>query len=224
MSRPPSRDSLQAIGLRRTDRRTPTSWPVPEDRLKGLAATGSRWGAQILPVAGESEKARLQELTRRAARIQQQNPRYIDELAGWTGGSADEGVPRENVTGRGGRDTRDPAFSRFPAGGLADPVLEDEPSHDAMMIVCTSSDDAVSQVRAGEALSAIWLQATQGNLSVLPLSQAVEVEETRRTIQGEVLGDLACPQILLRVGWLPGARSDLPPTPRRPLADVLTRE
>lgn len=220
----PDQTAIKAIRLRRTDRRTPSSWPVPEDRLNALAAAGSLWGAQVLPVAGEGAKAQLQELTRRAARIQQQNPQYVSELAGWTGGSAVEGVPRDHVTGRGGRDPRDPAFARFPAGALADPVLEDEPPHDGMLIVCTSSDDAFSRVRGGEALSALWLQATRGNLSVLPLSQATEVEETRRTLQVEVLGGLACPQIILRVGWLPAARSDLPATPRRPLTEVLTVE
>jgi hypothetical protein len=96
-----------------------------------------------------------------------------------------------------------------------------EPSDDAMLIVCTSSDDAVSRVRAGEALSAVWLQATTENLSVTPLSQAVEVEETRHTLQSGVLGGLAFPQILLRVGWLPMVRVELPPTPRRPLDEVI---
>jgi len=220
----PDQEPTQAIRTRRTDRRTATSWPVTDDRLNRLAVAGAFWGAQVLPVAGEATKAQLLDLTRQAAQIQLNNPRYIDELARWTGGSAIEGVPREHVTGRGGRDSRDPAFARYPAGSLADPVLEAEPPQDGMLIVGTSSDDAVSRVRAGEALSAIWLQATQGNLSVLPLSQAVEVEETRRTLQADVLGDRACPQLLLRVAWLPDARSDLPPTPRRPLDEVLTRE
>jgi hypothetical protein len=66
------------------------------------------------------------------------------------------------------------------------------------------------------------LQATSENLSVTPLSQAVEVEETRRTLQNVVLGSLAFPQIVLRVGWLPLVRDELPPTPRRPLDEVLT--
>jgi hypothetical protein len=91
-----------------------------------------------------------------------------------------------------------------------------------VLIICTSSDDTISRVRAGEALSAVWLQATKENLSVTPLSQAVEVEETRRALQSGVLGDLAFPQILLRVGWLPLVRDALAPTPRRPLDEVLT--
>jgi hypothetical protein len=50
------------------------------------------------------------------------------------------------------------------------------------------------------------------------------VPETRREIQETVLGGLAHPQILLRVGWLPVARSKLPLSPRRRLEDVLTRD
>jgi hypothetical protein len=93
-----------------------------------------------------------------------------------------------------------------------------------MLIVCTSSNDVISQIRAGEAMSAVWLQATQEQLSVVPLSQALEVPETRREVQQQVLSDLAHPQILLRVGWLPVARSTLPMSPRRHLEDVLTRD
>ena len=87
--------------------------------------------------------------------------------------------------------------------------------------VCTSSDDAISRIRAGEALSAVWLRATLDHLAVVPLSQAVEVEETRRELQTRILGDLAFPQILLRVGWPATSAAELSPTPRRPLSEVL---
>jgi nitroreductase len=216
---------LKAVAARRTDRRRPTSWPVPEERLNSLAAIGTSWGAQVLPVTGELSKAKLQRLTRRAATIQGSNPRYIDELDAWTHASQGAGVPREHVPERGAPGSgvgSDSPYARFPAGTLADPVLEVEPAEDAMLVVCTSSDDAISRVRAGEAMSALWLHATQENLSILPLSQAVEVEETRRDLHNEVLGGLAFPQILLRVGWLPLVRDELPPTPRRPLDEVMT--
>jgi nitroreductase len=39
----PDTGDLEAIAARRTDRRRPTSWPVPHDRLNGLAATGTSW-------------------------------------------------------------------------------------------------------------------------------------------------------------------------------------
>jgi hypothetical protein len=55
----------------------------------------------------------------------------------------------------------------------------------------------------------------------VPLSQVVEVAETREDLQHRVLGDLAVPLLLVRVGWQPIGRSQLEPTPRRRLDDVL---
>ena len=54
-----------------------------------------------------------------------------------------------------------------------------------------------------------------------PLSQVVEVPETRAALRHEVLGGLAEPLLLLRVGWQAISRSHLVPTPRRPLDQVL---
>jgi hypothetical protein len=219
--------ALEAVEARRSDRRRLSSWPVPEDRLNSLASVGTSWGAQVLPVTGDASKAKLQRLTWRAAEIQGRNPRYIEELDAWTRSAHGVGIPRGHVPERatsqsGSGSGSAPSYVRFPPGTLPDPVLEVEPAEDAMLIVCTSSDDAISRVRAGESMSAVWLQATRENLSVLPLSQAVEVEETRREMQRDVLDDLAFPQILLRVGWLPLVRDQLPPTPRRPLDEVIS--
>ena len=58
-------------------------------------------------------------------------------------------------------------------------------------------------------------------LSVVPLSQVIEVEETRAALQLEVLGGLARPHILVRVGWQEISRSQLPRTPRRPVDEIL---
>jgi nitroreductase len=217
---PDAVELLRAIDHRRTDRRRLSSWPVPDERLNSLASTGSSWGAQVLPVPGESTKDRLHRLTRRADIVQNRNERYVAELAAWTGSSAGDGVPSAHIPSRFVVEPADALNRRFPGGELDDPVVEAEPSQDGMLIVCTSSDDTISRVRAGEALSAVWLHATRENLSVVPLSQAIEVDETRRRLQLDVLGDLAFPQILLRVGWLPITRSELAPTPRRPLDEV----
>ena len=51
---------LEALQGRRTDRRRPTSWPVPWDRLVNLASTGNSWGAHVLPVEAEATKAHLE--------------------------------------------------------------------------------------------------------------------------------------------------------------------
>lgn len=82
-------------------------------------------------------------------------------------------------------------------------------------------DDVAGWLRTGEALSALWLEATRVGLSVVPMSQPIEVETTRREIGRSVLGGAFEPHVLLRVGWQAIGRSGLPRTPRRPLADVL---
>jgi hypothetical protein len=53
------------------------------------------------------------------------------------------------------------------------------------------------------------------------LTQVVEVPETRAALRHEVFGGLAEPLLLVRVGWQAIGRSQLQPTPRRSLDDVL---
>ena len=92
---------------------------------------------------------------------------------------------------------------------------------DGVLLLCTTTDDPDAWLAAGEALSELWLRAAQEGLSVVPLSQLLEVEETRSALHHEVLGGLVVPQLLLRLGWQEIGLSDLPATPRRPLAEVL---
>ena len=85
-----------------------------------------------------------------------------------------------------------------------------------------TSDDSAAWLRTGEGLSALWLKATEGNLSVIPLSQPVEVEQTRITLRREnSFGFLPMPHLVVRVGWQTLGRNQLARSPRRPLGDVL---
>jgi hypothetical protein len=211
---------LEAIENRRTDRRRLTSWPVPEDRLRTLSGAGEEWGVRVIPLRGESLKRDIPGLTRRADELQQRNPGYVSELNTWTTYWADQGVPVSHIPREEHLTSSDALNRRFRNGVLADPAREDEQPADGLLIISTSSDDALSRVRAGEALSAVWLRATQEGLSLVPLSQATEVGETRRRLQDEVLGDTSISQILLRVGWLPSDRKPLTPTPRRDIEEI----
>ena len=76
-------------------------------------------------------------------------------------------------------------------------------------------------LRAGEAMSALWLRATQDRMAVLPLSQIFEVESTRTAVRDGILGGLAVPHLLLRLGWPGTAAETLPPTPRRRVDQLL---
>ncbi|WP_345138308.1 nitroreductase [Dactylosporangium darangshiense] len=80
-------------------------------------------------------------------------------------------------------------------------------------------DEPEDWLRAGEALSAGWLTATAADVSVLPLSAAVEVVATRQAVQ-IMIGCVGYPYLLLRLG-----RATTSPTgPRRaPTAQVIDR-
>ena len=215
--------ALRAVATRQTDRRRFTSWPVPAERLHSLAATGSQWGAQVLPVGGESVRTQLRRLTTQADRIQRQDRGYLHELEAWVRAGRDGLVAGALPSHDSPVGPANTVNRRFPPGTLADPPARVEASGDGMLLVCTSADDPISRVRAGEAMSAVWLRATEEHLAVVPLSQAVEVDQTRSEIRQAILGNLAHPQILMRVGWLPVARSEAPRTPRRDLSEVLVR-
>lgn len=104
-----------------------------------------------------------------------------------------------------------------------DPHAEDREleGSDGVIVLGTTTDEPMSWLRVGEALSALWLDATAQGLSVVPLSQVVEVPETRSALQHEVLDSPFLPQIMVRVGWQELSRLRLPHTPRRLLGDVL---
>jgi hypothetical protein len=93
----------------------------------------------------------------------------------------------------------------------------------ALLLVTASSDDTLSRLRAGEAMSDVWLTATDAGLSVVPMSQSIEVAVTRERISAALLDGRTFPQILLTVGHLPPDRPPLPRSPRRPVGDVIVR-
>jgi hypothetical protein len=119
------------------------------------------------------------------------------------------------------------ALSRFPRAQLPQPrhVAGVEPADEAaeFIALATTTDDRLATLRAGEALSAVLLAATQMGLATTPLSQAMEVETVRREIRNEVLGTAAYPQLLVRVGWPVEGAGEVPLTSRRDLSSVLLR-
>ena len=74
-------------------------------------------------------------------------------------------------------------------------------SSDGVLAVCTDADDLESWLRAGIALSTLWLEATIEGLSVVPISQVIELDETRQSLRDQVFGGMVARQILVRIGW-----------------------
>lgn len=207
---------FQATMIRRTDRRPiGAAVPAPE-ALDALvrAAADEQTGLHVLRVDQVGELAAA---TERAEQIEVVNPAYRAELAAWVGGTRPDGtgIPDAAIPSRfdpsnvPGRD-----FGLGRPGTL--PVGDDV--HDAgaaYALLHGDSEQPSASLRAGEALSAVWLVATRHGLALVPLSATVEVAFTRHLLQRMLSRGYPC--LALKVGVPDAEHPGPPPTPRLPL-------
>ena len=93
-------------------------------------------------------------------------------------------------------------------------------SSDGLIVLGGVAEDRLSWLRTGEALSALWIRATRTGLSVVPLSEPLDLPSIRTELRTQ-LANAFEPHLLVRVGWQAIGRSELPSTPRRPVDQVL---
>lgn len=214
-----SRLTLLSLEERYTDRRRFTAWPVPDGRLLELSAAASGWGAYAVPLTGRVDRSRVELTMGRARSIQAADPRFVSEQREWVDHGPDDGIPELDASPPSdGRAIQHPTRYQPDFADAADELVR---STEGLVVLCTAGDDRTSWVHTGQSLSVLWLAAHRVGLSVVPLSQVIEVAETRRALREEVFHGGLCPQLLVRVGWQQIGRAALPRTNRRPLADVL---
>jgi nitroreductase len=102
------------------------------------------------------------------------------------------------------------------------PRLGDGTAQDNGVVVAlgTEADDDLARLRAGEATSLVLLSATAMGLATCPMTDPLEIPETRAAVRDDVFGTSGHPQMLMRVGWAAVDADPLPSTPRRPLPEV----
>jgi nitroreductase len=211
-------DEVSAITARRTDRRRYTDWPVPPEHLADLASRAAECGA-LLRVVPEGPALRTLALAVQTAAAEHAVvPGYDTELALWSGmQSSADGVPANAVPVP---DDPGPGVPQRHFASGAMPEGSSPADGATLLVLGTSSDDRLSQLRAGEAMSAVLLQATTFGLASSPLSEPLELAGTRALIRDQVLDGTLSPQIVLRVGWAPVGEA-VPESPRRSLADQM---
>ncbi|GAA1331616.1 Acg family FMN-binding oxidoreductase [Saccharothrix algeriensis] len=211
-----------AIPRRRTDRRRYSTWDVPDAVSLLLEQRATEHDAVLRHITGSRTRFELATAIEQAAARQDADPAYRWELRLWSGRHADsDGVPAANAPSGVPRHG-DLRLREFPGGLLVDePSGEREEDGALLLVLGTSSDDRLSTLRAGEAMSAVLLEATAAGLAACPLSQPLEVAATRDRVRDEVLDGLLSPQVVLRVGWAAFGADPLLATPRRPLGEVV---
>ncbi len=65
------------------------------------------------------------------------------------------------------------------------------------------------------------LTATSLGLASCPVTEPLEIAETRESVRSDIFGGGDYPQMLLRVGWATINADPLPATPRRDLSDFV---
>ena len=207
-----------AIPRRQTDRRHYSSWRGPSNYIALMGARAARAGVMLRQVEA---LPRLQHIVAQAVWRHATDHDYLTELTTWSGRYASlAGVPARNTP------QSDPT-AQIPPRLFAGPALAQPPDTDsvgdnaAVLALGTKEDSTLARLRAGEATSLVLLSATALGLASCPVTEPLEITETRDAVQIEVFGISGFPQMLLRVGWAPVNADPLPATPRRPLGDVV---
>lgn len=209
-----------AIPRRRTDRRHYSSWHVPQGDIAVMAARAARAGVTLRRV---DELDSLKTLVSQAADRHANDYDYLTELATWSGRhGATAGVPAHSAP------ESDPTATipgRAFAGAVLAQAPEVNPAEDNAVVIAlgTAADDDISRMRAGEATSLVLLTATALGLASCPITEPLEIAETRAAVRQDIFGADEYPQMLLRIGWAPVNADPLPSTPRRALSEVVVR-
>jgi hypothetical protein len=206
-----------AIWARHTNRHPFWSRRPPQSTLARLVEAVAAENAVVRIYDDPAEVSRIVDLLHRAEFEERNDPAGISERAAWlTVEPRDDGVP---VGSLGPVPEQSPAAFRDLANGerLARPTAPFETTP-TVALLSTSQDRPVDWVRAGQALERLLLVATNLGLAASFMNQPLEQPDLRCLTRSPTTG-LGCTQMLMRIGYgIP-----VPPTPRRPIAEVTVR-
>ncbi|CAN5852062.1 FMN-binding protein Acg [soil metagenome] len=213
------RRRADAILTRRTDRLpfgAPTNWTAFEPLLRHAVDAD----LALLDVLPEHSRPRLAEASQLTESLRLYDSSYHAELAWWTGPfGATDGIPHSSLVSAAESDRVDIGRT-FPVTHHTERRAQVAEDKSAIVLLSALDDDRRDILTCGEALSAALLEATMAGLATCPLTHMTEVEASREILCG--LSGRALPQVLIRMGVIPAMDDAPPPTPRRPLNDVLS--
>ncbi|MGH3740082.1 MAG: nitroreductase [Micromonosporaceae bacterium] len=184
---------MRAALARHTDRRGFADIPVPASAVAAAREAAGAEGAW-LHLLDEDQTTSVIAVIRNAEAVEAADSGHRAEQAAWGADSEFAGTPV--IPPRGGADLE--RTGRY-------------------AVLYGSGDRLAAWLRAGEALSAVWLTAITHGLSVRPLSAAVEIPAGRAVLH-RLLAGMGCPYLVLQLG-VPYPTEELPRTPRRPAAE-----
>ncbi len=186
-------DLMRATTARHTDRRGIADSPVPERTLAVLREAAGSEGAW-LHLLNDDQVRTVVAAAARAEAVEMGDAAFRRELDSWTNRPADVtvGIPATVHPPRGDEYSRTGHYA----------------------VLYGSGDRPTAWLRAGEALSAVWLTATAHGLAIRPISAVIEIPAGRAVLH-KVLSGVGSPYLMLRIG-VPVGTNGVSMTPRRP--------
>ncbi len=213
------RRRASAIWARHTDR-LPFSGPTDWQSFEPVLASVVDKPSVHLDILSDESRPRLIEAAQLAESLRFYDIPYHDELHWWTAPfEATEGIPYSALVSAA-EGERVGIDRVFPVTHQSERRAEIPEDHAKILLLSTDANGRADALAAGEVLSAVLLQCTMDGLATCPVTHLTELHVTRELIQSLMDHD-AVPQILVRVGVVPVTEETPPPTPRRPLSDVL---
>jgi hypothetical protein len=202
---------FQAILARHTNRQ-PYENRTPSNSDLQLLNNITEKGFGLYVASDPGIKSKFRDLEAQADRIQYDNIEYKSELGYWLG---------QGVMGPTGIQAKMAQFEVLLLDVGKDQTRKDSDllnSTPALGFITSSGNDRTGQVKAGQILEWVWLTATALNISVQPMSQVIEVPETKAELAKLVPDKGSYLQQAFRLGYAP-PETEL--SPRRPLKEVL---
>jgi nitroreductase len=211
-----------AIWARRTDR-LPFTGPTDWQSFEPVLGNAVDRAAVHLDILSDDLRPRLVEAAQVAESLRFYDIPYSHELHWWTAPfEASEGIPYSALISATEGD-RVGIDRVFPLTHQPERRVEIPEDHAKVLLLSTDNNGRGDALASGEALSAVLLECTMGGLATCPVTHLTELHVTRELIQS-LMDHEAVPQVLLRVGVVPVTEKTPPPTPRRPLSEVLRLE
>ena len=207
----------EVIPIRRSSRLPFTNEPVSYEDVGHLQDAAAVEGANLDPATGWHRTAVVEAL-HDADQAQRTDPAIVSDVRALTLARerSDVGIPEASLGPRPldpSAPVRDMALGQHLAGR---PAAEFEDAG-LLAVLLTTGDEPHDWLRAGMALERVLLTATVRGLSAGILSHATEAIDLRQVVR-DPSSRWRHPQIVLRFGYGAG---EMPPTPRRPLDEVL---
>jgi hypothetical protein len=215
------RRRADAILLRRSDR-LPFDAPVDWERFGPLLRHAVDDDLALLDVLPDSARAQLAQASQLTEALRLYDSSYHAELDWWTAPfKTGDGIPRSALVSAAESDRVDIGRS-FPITRQHERRPQVAEDHSKVLVLSALGDTRRDILTCGEALSVALLEATMAGMATCPLTHLTELTVSRDIVT-ELTGH-PLPQVLIRVGMAPAMAEVPPPTPRRPLREVLTWE